>query len=69
MKYIKPLRTNEDYEWALQEVEVYFKDTPAAGSGDADRFDVLSALIAQYEDENFDIPDTEDNVPLGIRKS
>jgi HTH-type transcriptional regulator / antitoxin HigA len=59
MKNIKPLRANEDYEWALREVEFYFKNTPAAGSEDADRFDVLSALLAQYEDENFAIPDTD----------
>jgi HTH-type transcriptional regulator/antitoxin HigA len=69
MQNIRPLRTNADYEWALREVEFYFKNTPAAGSEDADRFDVLSALLAQYEDENFGIPDAEDNLPLGIRKS
>ena len=59
MKNIKPLRTKADYEWALQEVESYFKDTPAAGSEDGDRFDVLSALLEQYEDENFKIPDAD----------
>jgi antitoxin component HigA of HigAB toxin-antitoxin module len=37
MKNIKPLRANEDYEWALREVEFYFKNTLAAGSEGADR--------------------------------
>jgi HTH-type transcriptional regulator / antitoxin HigA len=59
MKNIKPLHTHADYEWALEEVESYFKNTPAAGSEDADRFDVLSALLEQYEDENFEIPDAD----------
>jgi HTH-type transcriptional regulator/antitoxin HigA len=44
---------------ALQEVESYFKNIPAAGSEDADRFDVLSALLEQYENEKFEIPDAD----------
>jgi HTH-type transcriptional regulator/antitoxin HigA len=59
MKNIRPLRTNTDYEWALQEVEVYFRNPPAVGSEDADRFDVLSALLEQYEKEKFEIPDVD----------
>jgi HTH-type transcriptional regulator / antitoxin HigA len=42
---IRPIRKNAGYEWALQEVEPYFKNPPAVGSEDADRFDVLSALL------------------------
>jgi HTH-type transcriptional regulator/antitoxin HigA len=59
MKDIKPLGTNADYEWALREVESYFKNTPAAGSEDAARFDVLSAVLEQYEAENFEIPNAD----------
>lgn len=59
MKSIKPLRSNTEYELALQEVESYFKNIPAAGSEDADRFDVLSALLEQYENEKFEIPDAD----------
>jgi HTH-type transcriptional regulator / antitoxin HigA len=53
MKNIKPLHTHADYERALQEIESYFKNVPVAGSEEADRFDVLSALLAKYEDEYF----------------
>jgi HTH-type transcriptional regulator / antitoxin HigA len=59
VKSIKPLRSNTEYELALQEVESYFKNIPAAGSEDADRFDVLSALLEQYENEKFEIPDAD----------
>lgn len=46
---IRPLRTETDYDWALAEVAQYFEVEPAVGSAGADRFDVLSALIATYE--------------------
>jgi HTH-type transcriptional regulator / antitoxin HigA len=32
---------------------------PTPGSPDADRFDVLSALIKEYEDRHIDIPDAD----------
>jgi HTH-type transcriptional regulator/antitoxin HigA len=59
MKHIKPLHTHADYERALQEVEPYFRNPPAVGSEDADRFDALSALLEQYENEKFGIPDVD----------
>jgi HTH-type transcriptional regulator/antitoxin HigA len=59
MKNIKPLRTNADYEWALQEIECYLKNIPAAGSEDADRFDALSSLLEQFEKEKFEIRDAD----------
>ena len=45
---VRPLRTEEDYDWALAEIEQYFQHEPAPGTPRADRFDVLSALIAEY---------------------
>ncbi len=49
MMDIRPLRTEIDYDWALAEVARYFAAEPAIGSAEADRFDVLSALIGNYE--------------------
>jgi HTH-type transcriptional regulator/antitoxin HigA len=46
---IRPLRTEADYDWALLEIEQYFNRQPIPGSPRADRFDVLAALIAEYE--------------------
>lgn len=53
---VRPIRTEADLAWALAEVERYFDDPPARGTAEADRFDVLSTLIAAYEDAAFAIP-------------
>src|SRR5690349_12980675 len=52
---IRPLRTEVDYEWALTEIGPYFAREPVAGSPEADRFDVLAALIAEYERRHWPI--------------
>lgn len=38
-----------DYDWALAEIEPYFINPPERGTAEADRFDLLAALIAAYE--------------------
>jgi HTH-type transcriptional regulator/antitoxin HigA len=50
-----PIRTEEDYTTALAEIEPYFINEPALGSPEADRFDVLTALIGAYEREHWAI--------------
>ena len=52
---IRPLRTEQDYDWALAEIERYFIDEPAIGIPESDRFDVLSDLIAAYEAKHWPI--------------
>ena len=52
MDNIRPLRTDDDLAWAVSEIEQYFIKEPEPGSADADRFDVLAALIAAYEDRH-----------------
>ena len=49
MRNIRPLHTDDDYERALAEIERYFDKEPEPGTPEADRFDVLAALIAAYE--------------------
>lgn len=56
MMDVRPLRTEQDYDWALREVARYFEVQPAPGTADGDRFEVLSVLIKQYEDAHFEIP-------------
>lgn len=59
MMDVRAIRTDKDYEWALTEVEQYFDKVPAAGTPEADRFDVLSTLIEKYEASRFEIPDAD----------
>lgn len=59
MMDVRALRTEADYEWALREVETYFDNPPEPRTEDADRFDVISALIEKYEDSQYDIPSAD----------
>ncbi|GHD10935.1 transcriptional regulator [Tianweitania populi] len=52
---IRALRTEDDYDWALAEIERYFDHEPEKGSAEAERFDVLAALIAAYEQQHWAI--------------
>jgi HTH-type transcriptional regulator/antitoxin HigA len=60
MMEIRPIRTEADYEAALADIEQYFDNEPERGTPEADRFDVLAALIGAYEREHWAIeaPDT-----------
>src|SRR5258707_10863074 len=57
MTEVKPIRTPEDYESALSEVEVLWGT--ASGTPDGDRLDVLATLIDAYESQHYpmDPPD------------
>lgn len=59
MENIRAIRTEDDYDWALAEVAAYFENEPAPGTPEAERFDVLSDLIASYEDKHWDIDDPD----------
>ena len=52
---IRAIRTEADYDWALAEIERYFEQEPDAGSEDAERFDILAALIDAYEAKRWPI--------------
>ena len=56
---IRPIKSEADHQWALAEVARYVERQPEVGSPDGDRFDVLSDLIAAYEDRPFPIPDVD----------
>lgn len=53
MMDVRPLRNEQDYDWAIGEVSRYFEAEPAPGTPDGDRFEVLSSLIKAYEDNHF----------------
>ncbi len=52
---IRPIRSEADYDAALKEIEQYFEQEPELGSPEADRFDVLAALIGAYEQQHWTI--------------
>jgi len=52
---IRPIRTEDDYDWALGEIARYFETQPEPGTPDGDRFDVLAALIEDYEAKHWPI--------------
>jgi HTH-type transcriptional regulator/antitoxin HigA len=52
---IRPIRNEADYDRALAAIQVFFENEPEAGSPEADRFDVLAALIESYERKHWPI--------------
>jgi HTH-type transcriptional regulator/antitoxin HigA len=52
---IQPFRGEADYDSALQEISAYFEHEPDPGSAEADRFEVLAALVKAYEDIHWPI--------------
>ena len=54
---LKPIKTKRDYQAALKRAEQFWH--AAAGSTEADRLDVLTLLIADYETRHFPIADPD----------
>src|SRR6266496_5006187 len=51
---IKPIRTEQDYDAALKEIEKLFD--AELGTEEGDRLEILSTLVEAYEDARYDIP-------------
>ncbi|MDM1514792.1 helix-turn-helix domain-containing protein [Myroides odoratimimus] len=54
---LKPIKSEQDYEAALERLELIFDVLP--GSEDSDELEILGMLIEKYEKEHFpmDLPD------------
>ena len=52
---LRAIRTDEDLDWALAEIEQYFDAPPGPGTEEADRFDILTDLIEAYETREYPI--------------
>jgi HTH-type transcriptional regulator/antitoxin HigA len=50
---IRPIHTEADYDAALADIEQYFDNEPTRGTPEADRFEILLALIGAYEREHW----------------
>ena len=55
MNDIRPIRTEEDYDWALAEIEQYFDNEPELGTPESDRFEILTTLTEAYEEKRWPI--------------
>ena len=53
MKEYKVLKTSEEHQGALAEAERLVLLDPSVGSKEADRLELLSLLIEDYEDRSF----------------
>jgi HTH-type transcriptional regulator / antitoxin HigA len=42
---VRVLRSEADYDAALEEIERYFESKPEPGTPDADRFDLLALIV------------------------
>ncbi len=51
---IRPIKTENDYKAALEEVEHLFNAAPNSPEGD--RLEVLTTLIESYEEKHYSIP-------------
>lgn len=57
MTNLRPIRNEEDYETALEEIEALWEAEP--GTPEADRLDILVMLVETYEAEHYPIPDPD----------
>lgn len=62
MTDIKPIRSEDDYQAALQEVDRLLEYEP--GTPEGDRLDVLATSIEAYEVKHFPIPQPDDPVQV-----
>ncbi len=54
---LRPIRNEEDYETALEEIEALWNAEP--DTPEADRLDILVMLVEAYEAEHYSIPDPD----------
>lgn len=54
-----PLKTEDDYQAALREIEQYFRTEPDFGAPEAKRFDQLAEQIRLYESTHWPISPTD----------
>ena len=65
---IKPIKSERDYEQALQRVESLWKSPE--GSAESDELDVLATLIETYEREHYpmDLPDPVEAIKFRLEQ-
>ena len=64
---IKPIRSPEDYDKAIKEVEANWDTEFPTGSPQGERYEVLLTLVEAYEAEHFPVPDPDPIEAIKIR--
>lgn len=64
---LKPIRNEEEYEKALEEVDKLMELNPALGSKKSDDLEVLVLLIEKYEEQNWAISEPDPIEAIKIR--
>ncbi|MGB8215534.1 MAG: transcriptional regulator [Anaerolineales bacterium] len=59
---IKPIRSEDDYQAALKEIEAHLDALP--GNLESDRLEVMITLVEAYEAAHFPIPEPNDPVEV-----
>jgi HTH-type transcriptional regulator / antitoxin HigA len=54
MLSVKPIKTEKDYEAALEEIDRLFDAKP--GTSEGDHLEVLTTLVEVYENQHYSIP-------------
>ena len=54
-KMILPIRSEPEYDEAIDEIERYFEKKPKPGTPEADRFDLLALIVEDYERKRWPI--------------
>ncbi len=55
MMDIRPIHSEAEYDDALKQIERYFITEPTPGTEEADRFDLLALVIADYEAKHWPV--------------
>src|SRR6266704_5656126 len=64
-KMIRPIRTETEYDEALEEIERYFENEPKPGTPEADRFDFLALIVEDYERKRWPVEPPETIEAIG----
>lgn len=56
---IKPIKTEQDYQKALQAIEPYFEREEELTESELDYFEVMLALIEHYESKHYPMEQQE----------
>ncbi len=59
---IQPIRTERDYERALEEISELMERAPESGTDDYDRLDILVTLVEAYETDEYSLDESVDAV-------
>ena len=64
---LKPIRNEEEYDRALEEVDILMELNPALGSEESDELEVLVLLIEKYEEKHWAITEPDPIEAIKIR--